>query len=134
MSPRAPSIRRIARETFGFETLRPGQEEAICAVAGGRDTLAVLPNGAGKSAIYQLAALVIPGPTVVVSPLIALQRHQVNALLDSGIEAAEANSQVGAAARRQAFDDSSPVTWSSCSWRLNSCPTPTSWHWRFSRP
>jgi ATP-dependent DNA helicase RecQ len=65
----------------------------------------VLPTGAGKSAIYQLAALVIPGPTVVVSPLIALQRDQVRTLLANGVDAAEANSQVGAAGRRQAFDD-----------------------------
>jgi ATP-dependent DNA helicase RecQ len=74
-------------------------------VAGGRDTLAVLPTGAGKSAIYQLAALIIPGPTVVVSPLIALQRDQVSTLLANGVEAAEANSHVKAADRRQAFDD-----------------------------
>jgi ATP-dependent DNA helicase RecQ len=65
----------------------------------------VLPTGAGKSAIYQLAALLIPGPTVVVSPLIALQRDQVAALVANGVDAAEANSQVAAAVRRQAFDD-----------------------------
>jgi ATP-dependent DNA helicase RecQ len=98
-------IRRLAHETFGFDELRPGQEEAISAVAAGRDTLAVLPTGAGKSAIYQLAALIIPGPTVVVSPLIALQRDQVQALVASGVDAAEANSQVPAPERRRAFDD-----------------------------
>ena len=65
----------------------------------------MLPTGAGKSAIYQLAALLIPGPTVVVSPLIALQRDQVAALMANGVDAAEANSQVKAAERRQAFDD-----------------------------
>jgi ATP-dependent DNA helicase RecQ len=65
----------------------------------------VLPTGAGKSAIYQLAALIIPGPTVVVSPLIALQRDQVAALTANGVDAAEANSQVRAGDRRQAFDD-----------------------------
>ena len=65
----------------------------------------MLPTGAGKSAIYQLAALLIPGPTVVVSPLIALQRDQVQALTANGVDAAEANSQVAAAERRQAFDD-----------------------------
>lgn len=98
-------LRRLARQTFGFEALRPGQEEAIRAAAAGRDVLAVLPTGAGKSAIYQLAALIIPGPTVVVSPLIALQRDQVAALVANGVDAAEANSQVRAADRRQAFDD-----------------------------
>ena len=65
----------------------------------------MLPTGAGKSAIYQLAALLIPGPTVVVSPLIALQRDQVHTLRASGVDAAEANSQVRAAERRQAFED-----------------------------
>ena len=65
----------------------------------------MLPTGAGKSAIYQLAALLIPGPTVVVSPLIALQRDQVQALVANGVDAAEANSQVRAVDRRQAFDD-----------------------------
>ena len=53
-------LRRLARQTFGFQALRPGQEEAIRAAAAGRDVLAVLPTGAGKSAIYQLAALIIP--------------------------------------------------------------------------
>lgn len=71
---------RTARERFGFESFRPGQEEAIHAVLDGRDTLAVLPTGFGKSAIYQIAAVVIPGPTVVVSPLIALQREQASSL------------------------------------------------------
>jgi ATP-dependent DNA helicase RecQ len=101
----ARQLRRLARQTFGFQALRPGQEEAIRAAAAGRDVLAVLPTGAGKSAIYQLAALIIPGPTVVVSPLIALQRDQVAALTANGVDAAEANSQVRAAERRQAFDD-----------------------------
>jgi ATP-dependent DNA helicase RecQ len=64
----------------------------------------VLPTGWGKSAIYQLAALLIPGPTVVVSPLIALQRDQVRSLLANDVTAAEANSQMGAADRRRALD------------------------------
>jgi ATP-dependent DNA helicase RecQ len=64
----------------------------------------VLPTGWGKSAIYQLAALLIPGPTVVVSPLIALQRDQVRSLLANDVAAAEANSQMGPADRRRALD------------------------------
>ncbi|HEX2274313.1 MAG TPA: ATP-dependent DNA helicase RecQ [Acidimicrobiales bacterium] len=94
----------MARDTFGFERLRAGQEEAIRAAASGRDTLAVLPTGWGKSAIYQLAALLIPGPTVVVSPLIALQRDQVRSLLANDVAAAEANSQMGAGDRQRALD------------------------------
>ena len=101
--PGSRRIRRLARDTFGFEQLRAGQEDAIRSVAAGRDTLAVLPTGWGKSAIYQLAALLIPGPTVVVSPLIALQRDQVQALLANEVTAAEANSQVGKGERDDAF-------------------------------
>jgi ATP-dependent DNA helicase RecQ len=69
----AESIRRVAAERLGFGRLRAGQLEAIAAAVAGRDVLAVLPTGAGKSAIYELAGLLRAGPTVVVSPLIALQ-------------------------------------------------------------
>ncbi len=64
-------VDRTARAKLGYEQLRPGQEEAIAAVLDGRDTLVVMPTGAGKSAIYQIAGALIPGATVVVSPLIA---------------------------------------------------------------
>src|SRR3954447_24316449 len=76
----AAEIRRIAREKFGYDQLRFGQEEAIRLVLSGHDTLSVMPTGSGKSAIYQIAALVIDGPTVVISPLIALQRDQVGSI------------------------------------------------------
>lgn len=71
---------RIAREVFGYDGLHEAQKEAIASVLKGRDTLAIMPTGSGKSAIYQVAALSLSGPTVVVSPLIALQRDQVEAL------------------------------------------------------
>ena len=67
-------IERAAREVFGFKELRPGQAEAVESVLRGLDTLAVMSTGYGKSAIYQIAGLLIDGPSVVVSPLIALQR------------------------------------------------------------
>ena len=73
-------IERAAREVFGYEELRPGQHEAVSAVLDGRDVLAVMSTGYGKSAIYQVAALLIPGATVVVSPLLALQRDQIEDL------------------------------------------------------
>ena len=73
-------IDRVARERFGYERLRPGQEEAIQFILDGRDTLAVRPTGSGKSAIYQIAALMIPGPPVAVSPLSARQRDQVESV------------------------------------------------------
>jgi ATP-dependent DNA helicase RecQ len=73
-------IARLAAETFGWPTLRPGQEEAASAVADGRDALVLMPTGYGKSAVYQLAGTVRGGVTVVVSPLIALQADQVLSL------------------------------------------------------
>jgi ATP-dependent DNA helicase RecQ len=73
-------LRRTAKDAFGWKQLRPGQLEAMEAVMAGSDTLVVMPTGAGKSAVYQVPALLLDGPTVVVSPLIALQRDQVGAL------------------------------------------------------
>nr|WP_308301555.1 RecQ family ATP-dependent DNA helicase [Frankia sp. AiPa1] len=75
-------IRMVAREGFGFSELRDGQLDAMRAVIEGRDTLCVLPTGGGKSAVYQIPALVLAGPAVVVSPLIALQRDQVRSLTE----------------------------------------------------
>ncbi len=66
---------------YGWDELRPGQLEAMTALLAGRDVLVVMPTGSGKSAVYQVPALLLDGPTVVVSPLIALQRDQVQALL-----------------------------------------------------
>jgi ATP-dependent DNA helicase RecQ len=81
-------LARIAEDTFGWTQLRPEQLEAMEPVIDGRDVLAVLPTGAGKSAIYQIPALLHDGPTVVVSPLIALQRDQREGL--AGTEAPDA--------------------------------------------
>jgi ATP-dependent DNA helicase RecQ len=96
-------IERVGREVFGFSELRPGQADAVRSVLDGRDTLAVMSTGYGKSAIYQIAALLIPGSTVVVSPLIALQRDQIEGLEDEG--AAAVSSFVPAGARREALDE-----------------------------
>jgi ATP-dependent DNA helicase RecQ len=70
----------VARKNFGFESLRPGQEAAIRALLAGQDTLVVQPTGSGKSAIYQIAALMMEGATLVISPLIALQKDQVDSI------------------------------------------------------
>src|SRR3954451_151524 len=91
----------LAREKLGFEALRPGQREAVEAVVGGRDVLAVMATGSGKTAIYQLAGMILPGATVVVSPLIALQRDQVEAAGDEG--AVELNSTLSQDERDLAF-------------------------------
>ncbi len=95
----------IARERFGFEDLRPGQGEAIESVVSGRDTLAVMSTGQGKSAIYQIAGELIDGPTVVVSPLVALQRDQVVSLAghEAASEGAQLSSAVAASERRESL-------------------------------
>src|SRR3954463_10941002 len=98
---RRDRIDRTARDILGFDALRPGQREAIESVLAGRDTLAVLSTGSGKSAIYQIAGLLADGATLVVSPLIALQRDQVEALHDRALGAAQLNSSVPAGEREE---------------------------------
>ena len=96
-------IEKLARERLGFDQLRPGQLQAAEALAAGRDALAVLPTGAGKSAIYELGGLLLTGPTVVVSPLIALQDDQLAHLQAAGLRAVVLNSQQSAGARTAAL-------------------------------
>ncbi len=96
-------IEELALERLGFARLRPGQLRAVEALAGGRDVLAVLPTGGGKSAIYELAGLLRAGPTVVVSPLIALQDDQLAHLRAAGLPAIVVNSQQSAGARAAAL-------------------------------
>ena len=101
----ARDIEKVARERLGFASLRPGQLQAVEAAVSGRDVLAVMPTGSGKSAIYQLAALLVPGTTVVVSPLVSLQRDQVESLEESDAGAAALNSSLRVSQRREALDD-----------------------------
>lgn len=89
------------RTYFGFEALRPGQAEVVQAILAGRDAMGIMPTGGGKSLCYQLPALCRPGLTVVVSPLIALMKDQVDALQARGIPAAAVNSSLGADEYRQ---------------------------------
>jgi ATP-dependent DNA helicase RecQ len=97
-------IERVAHEAFGFDALRPGQKEGIESVLDGRDTLVVMSTGSGKSAIYQIAGLLLPGATVVVSPLIALQRDQVDDLRRRAAGgAAQINSNIPASERAAAL-------------------------------
>src|SRR5215207_2427844 len=99
-------VDRAARERLRYEQLRPGQEEAIASLLQGRDTLVVMPTGSGKSAIYQIAGSLIPGATIVVSPLIALQRDQVEAIAEMDVGgAALVNSALPAAEREDALDE-----------------------------
>ncbi len=80
---------------FGFADFRPGQEQVVDALLAGRSALAVFPTGAGKSLCYQLPALLLDGVTVVVSPLIALMKDQIDALVLQGIDAARLDSSLG---------------------------------------
>src|SRR4051794_34156728 len=85
---------KVAKDLLGYDRLRPGQEEAIRYVLDGRDTLVLQPTGSGKSAIYQIAGMLIDGPTVVISPLIALQKDQVDSIQQSDLaDAAAINSR-----------------------------------------
>jgi len=90
----ADDIAGTLHATFGFDAFRAGQGEAIASLLQGRHTLVVMPTGAGKSLVYQLCALHRPGVTLVISPLIALMKDQVDALTRRGIPAAYVNSTV----------------------------------------
>ena len=85
--------RALLGRVFGFPDFRPGQEEIVTAVEAGRDVLAIMPTGGGKSLCYQLPALTRPGVTLVISPLIALMRDQVRALRAAGVAAGALTSQ-----------------------------------------
>ncbi|MDR1956486.1 MAG: DNA helicase RecQ [Treponema sp.] len=87
-------IHRILKTYFGFTQFRRGQEEVITALLSGRDVLAVMPTGAGKSLCYQVPALMLKGLTLVISPLISLMKDQVNALQDGDIPGAYLNSSL----------------------------------------
>jgi ATP-dependent DNA helicase RecQ len=92
----------LLRDHFAHERFRPGQEEVIRAVFGGRDAVVIMPTGAGKSLIYQLPAMALPGLTVVVSPLIALMKDQTDKLDELGLDAWTINSSLSAAEKREA--------------------------------
>jgi ATP-dependent DNA helicase RecQ len=99
--PSEDPILQAAGRLFGYRSLRPGQREAIQSVVNGRDTLAVMPTAAGKSAIYELSGPLLSGPTLVISPLIALQRDQLASLEAGGKLVAVALNSAGTARERQ---------------------------------
>lgn len=99
------SLQKIAHDRLGFDNLRPGQEAAVQSILDGRDTLAVMPTGSGKSAIYKLAASQIPGATIVISPLLALQHDQVGTIDHQDVGAAAVvNSTIHPQQRAEIFE------------------------------
>lgn len=100
----APNLNQALRSHFGFERFRPGQQEAIAHLLNRKNTLVVMPTGAGKSLCYQLPALLLQGTTVVVSPLIALMKDQVEAMQKSGKAATFINSSLSGAEQAQRME------------------------------
>ncbi|HJZ33459.1 MAG TPA: RecQ family ATP-dependent DNA helicase [Hyphomicrobiaceae bacterium] len=98
------ACRQTARRIFRIQSLRPEQEAAMLAVLKGRDVLAALPTGFGKSLIYQVPAMIFERPTIVISPLIALMADQESALRRCGVPVVALHSQLRAADRRGALD------------------------------
>ncbi len=95
-----PDAREVLREVFGHGAFRPGQHEIVSAILAGRDCIGVMPTGAGKSLTYQIPARLLGGTALVVSPLIALMKDQVDAMARIGLRAAFLNSTLSADERR----------------------------------
>ena len=105
-APKNNDVLATARKNFGYESLRPGQEKAIRSLLAKHDTLVVMPTGSGKSAIYQIAGLMLEGSVLVISPLIALQKDQVDSInsQETDAEAVVINSTQRVAESREAFE------------------------------
>ncbi len=93
--------RTLLAERFGFDDFRPGQEEIVRHLVDGDDALVVMPTGAGKSLCYQVPALARGGTTIVVSPLIALMKDQVDGLVAKGVRATFINSSLSVSERNE---------------------------------
>jgi ATP-dependent DNA helicase RecQ len=103
LAVRRNTIRRLLNNVFGIERLRDGQQRVIDSVLDGRDTLAIMPTGSGKSLCYQIPARILEGMTIVVSPLISLMKDQLEKLEELGIRAVQVNSSLSAAEEHEAI-------------------------------
>ncbi len=104
LAVRRHSIKKLLRSVFGIERLRDGQQRVIDSVLDGKDTLAIMPTGGGKSLCYQIPAHLLQGLTVVVSPLISLMKDQLGKLEELGVRACQLNSSLNAADEHAALD------------------------------
>ena len=93
--PDSAALHDLLHKHFGFREFLEGQEAVVDSIVGGQDTLVIMPTGGGKSLCYQLPALALEGITIVVSPLIALMKDQVDALDEKKIHATFINSSIG---------------------------------------
>ena len=101
----SPSLDAILKRHFGFQSFRPLQREIIESLLAGEDVLALLPTGGGKSLCYQLPAVAIDGLTIVISPLIALMKDQVDSLEELGVPATFLNSSLSLEEYRRRWRD-----------------------------
>src|SRR5207244_5964921 len=99
------TIHDVLRERFGFDDFRAGQEAVIERLLDGKSVLAIFPTGAGKSICYQLPALMMDGVTLVISPLIALMKDQIDFLQARGVPASRLDSSLSADENRQVTDE-----------------------------
>ena len=100
-----PNIKNLLKTHFGYDAFLPNQKQIINNILKGKDTLAIMPTGGGKSLCFQLPALALSGTAIVVSPLIALMKDQVDALRANGISAAYFNSSQPQEEQQQTLSD-----------------------------
>ena len=100
-----PQAKRLLKEVFGFADFRGGQADVVTRLLEGRSTLAIFPTGGGKSLCYQLPALMLEGLTVVISPLIALMKDQIDFLVERQVPAARLDSSLDREATQRVYED-----------------------------
>ncbi|MGL5400300.1 MAG: DEAD/DEAH box helicase, partial [Plesiomonas shigelloides] len=105
VSPAPSAAAQVLRDVFGYQSFRPGQAAIIERALHGRDNLVIMPTGGGKSLCYQVPALLLPGLTLVISPLISLMKDQVDQLRANGVAAACLNSTLSREEQLQVMQD-----------------------------